>query len=295
MKSNIKTLSELIAPHFYHSFNNRHTYIIDVGGRGSTKTSKNGLKIALDMINDSNYNVVAIRRNKNTIRDSLFAEIKLALSRLGMVEDVDYECTVSPLRLQMKKNDNFMIFAGGDDFNKIKGCIGNVKRKDNQQPKIKCVWISEFNEFKSPDEIDQIVATFSRGKKSYFYVLLESNVNKNKFHWTNLYIEKMKQSDDCFVQFSNYLTVPREFIGEKFIKIAEMLKKNDPERYENIYLGRAIGMEGSIYNSSLIELIDDLDANYRNRRQDSVFCCHLTRQSFFSSEDSVGTKDQIYC
>ena len=213
-------LSDLIAPHFHKTFNSKATNQVDVGGRGSTKTSKNALKIGLSIVNENNCNVIAIRKHKNTLRDSLFAEIKLALLRLGLVEGSDYEATVSPLRIRIFKNDNCVWFGGMDNYEKLKGMIGNVKRKDKQQPQIKIVWMSEITEFREVDEITQCVATFSRGEKDYFCVLYEYNPPKNKFHFINRWLETMKKDPDCLITHSNYTTVPKKWLGKKFIKIA---------------------------------------------------------------------------
>jgi phage terminase large subunit len=252
-------LSEQIAPHFHKTFHSKITHQIDIGGRGSTKTSKNALKIAYSMVYEQNCNCIAIRRNKTTLRDSAYAEIKLALTRLGLIENVDYICTVSPLQIKILKNDNSCFFGGLDSYEKLKGMIGNVSRKDNQQLQMKYVWLIEITEFRSVDDITQVVATFSRGIKDYFCVLYEFNPPKNKFHFINRWLEVMEKDNDCVITKTDYRTVPAEWLGTKFIKIAEQLKSNDPERYNHIYLGHVTGIEGNIYNFDLIKTIDDFE------------------------------------
>lgn len=251
-------LSELIAPHFHETFSSNKVHQIDSGGRGSTKTSKNCLKVAWRLINDSNCNVVAIRKNKNTLRDSLYAEIKLALSRLGFVENVHYEALVSPMRIRLFKNDNTVFFGGMDNYEKLKGMIGNSKRKDGQQAKIKILYFSEITEFKGEEEINQTVATFSRGNKEYFFVLYEYNPPKNKYHWVNKWTEEMAKDENNLVKHTDYTTVPKDWLGKIFIDEAKRLEQNDFEQYRHVYLGEVIGLEGLIYNWDLFQHIDSL-------------------------------------
>ena len=77
------------------------------------------------------------------------------------------------------------------------------------------------------------------------------NSMKNRYHWVNLWADKMAQRDDVLVHHSDYRTVPPKWLGQKFIDEAERLKKYDEKRYKWIYLGEVIGIEGLIYNPDL--------------------------------------------
>lgn len=249
-------LKNIIAPHFYGTFNSKRPHQIYKGGRGSTKTSMIALKICEFNLEFSNCNAIIIRRYQNTIRNSVFKEIKRALKRLGLIEDVDYKATVSPFQIHLFQTNNNIYFAGGDDYEKVKGFI------DEDAP-IKMVWFEELTEFDEPDQIDQIVATFTRGNDDWFCTMYSYNPPKNKFHWVNLWAEQMAQRDDVIVNHSDYRTVPAKWLGPVFIDEAERLKKYDEKRYEWIYLGKVIGIEGLIYNPDLfiIEPADYLEKN----------------------------------
>lgn len=242
-------IKELIAPHFWNTFNSKKTHQIDKGGRGSTKTSKNSLKITFHCLDEDKCSAVVIRRYQNTLRNSVYKEIKRALSRYELEENVDYEATKSPIEIHLN-NGNNIYFAGGDDYEKIKGMI------DEKTP-IKIIWFEELTEFESADDIDQIIATFTRGNDDWFIVLYSYNPPKNKYHWVNQWVEKMKLREDCIVTQTDYRSVPPEWLGKIFIDQAEMMKKNDEKRYNWIYLGEVIGIEGSIYNPDLLEYVDE--------------------------------------
>lgn len=242
-------IRDIIAPHFWNTFNSKKPHQIYAGGRASTKTSQLAIKIDEFNLEYTECNAIIIKRYQNTIRNSVFKEIKRALKRLGLQEDVDYKATVSPFQIHIFQTGNNIYFAGGDDYEKVKGFI------DEDAP-IKLVWFEELTEFDEPDQIDQIVATFSRGNDDWFCVLYSYNPPKNRFHWVNVWADKMKLRDDVLYSHTDYRTVPKEWLGKKFIEEAERLKKYDEKRYRWIYLGEVIGIEGLIYNPDLFKIKD---------------------------------------
>ena len=256
MNNEVVDIKNIIAPHFYNTFNSKKPHQIYKGGRGSTKTSMLSLKISEFNIEYTNCNAIIIKGYQNTIRNSVYKEIKRALKRLGLYEFVDYKATVSPFQIHINQTGNDIYFAGGDDYEKVKGFI------DENAP-IKMVWFEELTEFDEPDQIDQIIATFSRGNDDWFITAYSYNPPKNRFHWVNVWVDKMAKRDDVIVHHSDYRTVPKEWLGSKFIEEAERLKKYDEKRYRWIYLGEVIGIEGLIYNPDLFitEKQDYIEAN----------------------------------
>ena len=237
-------LKEIIAPHFWNTFNSKKPHQIYAGGRASTKTSQIAIKIDEFNLEYTECNAIIIKRYQNTIRNSVFKEIKRALKRLGLQEDIDYKATVSPFQIHIYQTGNNIYFAGGDDYEKVKGFI------DEDAP-IKMVWFEELTEFDEPDQIDQIIATFSRGNDDFFITMYSYNPPKNRFHWVNIWADKMKLRDDVLFSHTDYRTVPEKWLGKKFIEEAERLKQYDEKRYRWIYLGEVIGIEGLIYNPDL--------------------------------------------
>jgi PBSX family phage terminase large subunit len=173
-------IKDIIAPHFYNVFNSKKADQIYKGGRGSTKTSMISIKIDEFNLEYTNCNAIIIKRYQNTIRNSVFKEIKRALKRLGLKEEIDYKATVSPFQIHLFQTNNNIYFAGGDDYEKVKGFI------DEDAP-IKIVWFEELTEFDNQDQIDQIKATFSRGNDDWFITLYSYNPPKNRFHWVNIW------------------------------------------------------------------------------------------------------------
>ena len=68
-------LKSLVAPTFWKTFKSKKPRQIDKGGRGSTKTSKNSLKVNYHCINEEKCSAVILRNHQNTLRDSVYKEI----------------------------------------------------------------------------------------------------------------------------------------------------------------------------------------------------------------------------
>lgn len=237
------SLKSLIAPHFWNIFNRLKVHNVIYGGRGSTKTSMIALNIVFSCITDDNCSCVILRRYQNLLRNSVYKEIKKACKRLGLIEKLDYKASVSPMQITFD-NGNVIYFAGGDDYEAVKGMTDEHKA-------IKKVWFEELTGWDSPDEIDQIIATFTRGNNTYFNAFYSYNPPKNLYHWVNVWKKEKEARDDYLFHESDYRTVPKEWLGDIFINEAERLKIYDPKRYEWIYLGKVIGIEGLIYNPDL--------------------------------------------
>ena len=213
-------LSNQIAPSFIHTFKSHKTHQIYKGGRGSTKTSMISLKIVYNCLKEDNCSVVILRKHQNQLRKSVYKEIKRACTRMGLVENIHYVSTVSPMEIKFLQNGNTIYFAGGDDFETVKGTIDENKL-------IKIVWFEELTGWDNSEDIDQIVATFTRGNNDWFMALYSYNPPRNKFAWINKWCDSMKLRDNYLVSETDYRTVPEEWLGKMFINEAERMKKFD--------------------------------------------------------------------
>ena len=108
-------LKEVVAPIFWSTFKSKKPRQIDLGGRGSTKTSKNSLKINYHCIKEKKCSEVVLRNYQNTLRNSVYKEIKRAMNRLNLVEGIHYKASLSPLKIELW-NGNNIYFAGADVY-----------------------------------------------------------------------------------------------------------------------------------------------------------------------------------
>ena len=242
-------IKDIIAPHFWNTFNSKKTNQIYKGGRSSTKSSMISIKIVYNCLNNNNCSAVVLRKHQNQLRKSVYKEIKRACKRLGLKEDIDYEAGLSPMEIRFN-NGNTIYFAGGDDYENVKGTIDEDKL-------IKIVWFEELTGWDNSEDIEQIKTTFTRGNDDWFIAFYSFNPPKNKFDWVNEWVEGKVKSDNYLVHQSDYRTVPEKWLGQIAIQEAEELRQNDEKRYRWIYLGEVIGLEGLIYNPELVEYVPE--------------------------------------
>ena len=242
-------IKDIIAPHFWNTFNSKKTNQIYKGGRSSTKSSMISIKIVYNCLNNDNCSAVVLRKHQNQLRKSVYKEIKRACKRLGLKENVDYEAGLSPMEIRFN-NGNTIYFAGGDDYENVKGTIDEDKL-------IKIVWFEELTGWDNSEDIEQIKTTFTRGNDDWFIAFYSFNPPKNKFDWVNEWVESKTKSNNYLVHQSDYRTVPEKWLGQIAIQEAEELRQNDEKRYRWIYLGEVIGLEGLIYNPELVEYVPE--------------------------------------
>ena len=242
-------LSSQIAPAFKTTFKSHKMHQIYAGGRNSTKTSMISLKIVYNCIKENDCSAVVLRKHQVDLRKSVYKEIKRACKRLGLIENVHYKAKLAPMEITFLQNGNTIYFAGGDDYEAVKGTIDENKL-------IKIVWFEELTGWSNSEDIDQIIATFTRGNNDWFMALYSYNPPKNKYHWVNKWAVEKQKMDNVLYSLSDYRTVPVEWIGTIAIEEAERIKKYDNKRYRWMYLGEVIGLEGMIYNPEQFEFVE---------------------------------------
>ncbi len=250
MSEEIKVnLSERIAPSFFEVHKdiklNGHTHYIEKGGRGSTKSSFISEEIVLGIMKDPLANAVALRKVKETLRDSVFEQLTWAIEILNAEED--WDIPKSKLELTYLPTGQKIKFRGADKPKKIK----SIKFS---QGYCKYIWYEELDEFTGPEEIRLINQSLMRGGPE-FKVFYSFNPPQSIKSWVNE--DVLIDRQDRLVHHSSYLTVPREWLGEQFLIEAEHLKKINEKAYEHEYLGEANGTGGEIFQNVKLRVITD--------------------------------------
>lgn len=99
---------------FWHC---RKRYRVCKGSRGSKKSKTAAINRIVRIVNYPAANILCVRRYSNTLRDSMFADCKWAISKLGL--DAYFNCTVSPMEITYKPTGQKILFRGLDDGLKI--------------------------------------------------------------------------------------------------------------------------------------------------------------------------------
>jgi len=238
------SLTKCIGPAYYDMFwdieENKHLHYLMKGGRGSLKSSFAYIYTIFSMTRDAmegkTTHCVALRKVKDTIKDSVFENLLWAIDILGLSRFWSF--TKNPMKIWFKNNTIlFRGCANQRDYEKIK----SIKFKKGY---CKYALFEELTEFSGMDEILSILQSLFRGTNEAiaFYMY---NPPASRNNWVNK--EAKIKKVDRFVHHSTYLEAPPEWLGEIFIKEAESLKIQNPRKYNHMYMGEEIGEGLEIY------------------------------------------------
>lgn len=229
-------ISDLLTPKFYPLYlawkSNKYTRLVCKGGRGSAKSTNIALILVVDLMQYP-VNTICFRKVGETLRKSVYEQIKWAIKFLGVEEYFEYK--LSPLEIIYKERGNKFIFMGVDDPQKSKSI------KEAQFP-VARYWFEELAEFKNEDEVETVLNSIFRGKleKGLIYKgFFSYNPPKMKHNWVNKKYNYSFIENNVFVHHSTYLDNP--YISYEFIKEAEAVKKKNETKYRHVYMGEPIG------------------------------------------------------
>ena len=229
-------ISDLLTPRFYPLYSawksNKYTRLVCKGGRGSAKSTNIALILVVDLMQYP-INTICFRKVGETLRKSVYEQIKWAIKFLGVEEYFEYK--LSPLEIIYKERGNKFIFMGVDDPQKSKSI------KEAQFP-VARYWFEELAEFKNEDEVETVLNSIFRGKlengliyKGFF----SYNPPKMKHNWVNKKYNYSFIENNVYVHHSTYLENPH--ISEEFLNEAEAVKAKDETKYRLVYMGEPIG------------------------------------------------------
>ena len=225
------------------------------GGRGSTKSSFISEKIIELLENNERMCAVVLRKVKDTLKDSVFAQLSWAIDTLSEtyphIKD-DYKLTKSPLEITKISTGQKIYFRGADDYGKIKSL------KPPKDMYIGITWYEEFDQFAGMNEVRKINQSLIRGGDDFiqFYTY---NTPASSLHFVN--VEKLVPKPTRTVHLSDYRNVPKEWLGQAFIEEAEFIKSVNERIYNNEYLGLMTGVGGNVFENIELREITDEEIN----------------------------------
>ena len=225
------------------------------GGRGSTKSSFISEKIIELLENNPRMCAVVLRKVKDTLKDSVFAQLEWAIDTLSEtypnLKD-HYKLTKSPLEITNTKTGQVIYFRGADDYGKIKSL------KTPKDMYVGITWYEEFDQFAGMMEVRKINQSLIRGGND-FIQFYSYNTPASSQHFVN--IEKIVPKDSRIVHLSDYRTVPKKWLGQAFIDEANFLKEVNDKLYRNEYLGEMTGVGGNVFENVELREITDEEIN----------------------------------
>lgn len=242
--------ARLIAPSFlclYHEIISSEKYneFLVKGGRGSTKSSFIGLVIIELIEKYPNMHALAMRKIGNTMRDSIYSQIAWAINELDLNDE--YDLKVSPLEITKISTGQKIYFRGADKPEKIK----SIKPQFGY---IGILWFEECDQFNGEDAVRNIEQSAKRGGDKTF-TFKSYNPPQTTLAWVNKY--SIKPKENLYVHESDYLTVPKHWLGSDWLSEAEILKELNPKKYEHEYLGVANGTGINVFDNVTLRAMTD--------------------------------------
>lgn len=291
--ANVK-LSELVAPVFWPVWQAvkkaRYTHFWLKGGRSSTKSSAISVFIVLLVMLDPQANAICFRKVKETLRDSVFEQIKWAIDKLGL--GVYFKCSVSPMEMTYLPTGQKILFRGVDDPLKIKSL-------KTARGYFKVAWFEELSEFAGMEEVNNVILSVMRGGGGKPFIYFYSyNPPPQASNWVNAQANTPRA--DRLVISSSYLDVPKEWLGDAFLREAKHQKQANELLYRHIYLGEITGTGGAIFpNACSRNMTDEEVAQFDNLRQgldwgyvNDPFC--FVKLHYDATRRDVYIFDEIY-
>ena len=243
----------MICPHFDRVLFSHCLNKVLKGGRGSTKSSVISIQLVMDFLQDSQANVLIMRKVANTIELSVYEQIKWAIYMLHV--DSLFEFKKSPYRIVDKRNGTAFYFSGVDDPQKLKSMI-------IAHGYVRYLWFEELAEFDSWQEVDMVRASFTRKQLppgAHVVTYYSYNPPKNPYEWINEWVTQREGMSNWYVDHSTYedVTLPN-ILSQDYIDEINTVKQNNYDYYRWMYLGEVIGLGTNIYNMENFQAIDKL-------------------------------------
>lgn len=243
----------MICPHFDRVLFSHCLNKVLKGGRGSTKSSVISIQLVMDFLQDSQANVLIMRKVANTIELSVYEQIKWAIYMLHV--DSLFEFKKSPYRIVDKRNGTAFYFSGVDDPQKLKSMI-------IAHGYVRYLWFEELAEFDSWQEVDMVRVSFTRKQLppgAHVVTYYSYNPPKNPYEWINEWVTQREGMSNWYVDHSTYedVTLPN-ILSQDYIDEINTVKQNNYDYYRWMYLGEVIGLGTNIYNMDNFQAIDKL-------------------------------------
>ena len=217
--------------------------LLEVGGRGSGKSSFLAIEFVLQLLKHPQVSGAVLRKVGNTLRTSVFAQIKWAAEVLGV--SPFFRFSLSPMEAEFLPTGQRILFLGMDDDGKLK----SVKPAKGY---IGLVWFEELDQF-AEEEVRSAQLSLLRGG-DWSLTLKSFNPPGDPNHWANRYARE--EQEGKVRHRSTYKDLPPELLGQRFLRDAEHLAKVNPVAYRQVYLGECVGDGERVFPNVVLEPLD---------------------------------------
>ena len=239
------SLQETVGKNYADFWNTKKRYRVCKGSRGSKKSKTTALNMIHRIVEYPLANGLCVRRYSNTLRDSVYSDLKWAIHKLGL--DAYFECTVSPMQIVYKPTGQKILFRGLDDGLKITSISVDYG--------VLCfVWIEEAYELTNEDDFNKLDMSI-RGEVPPGY-FKQITLTFNPWSATSWLKKRFFDvvDDDIFTKTTTWKC--NEWLDEADRSIFLKMQVNNPRRYRIEGDGEWGIAEGLIYEKVRFENFD---------------------------------------
>ncbi len=238
------SLQETVGRHYADFWNTRKRYRACKGSRGSKKSKTAALNMIHRLFEYPESNGLCVRRYSNTLRDSVYSDLKWAIRRLGL--DNYFDCTVSPMQITRRDTGQKILFRGLDDGLKITSI--------SVDKGVLCwVWIEEAFEIREDDFNKVDLSIRGEVPEGYFKQITLTFNPWNATSWLKARFFDAPD-DDTFIKTTTWQC--NEWLDEADRNIFLKMQKQNPSRYRIEGEGEWGIAEGLIYTNVVCEEFD---------------------------------------
>lgn len=244
----IISLQKVIGKGYADFWNTKKRYRVCKGSRGSKKSKTTALNMIERLYEYPESNGLCVRRFSNTLRDSVFSDLKWAIHRLGL--DSYFDCTVSPMQITRRSTGQKILFRGLDDGLKITSISVD-------KGYLCFVWIEEAYEIFDESDFNKLDMSI-RGEvpEGYFKQI---TLTFNPWSATSWLKKRFfdNPDDNTFVKTTTWQC--NEWLDEADRKIFLDMKEKNPRRYRIEGNGDWGIAEGLIYENVVFDEVFDVE------------------------------------
>lgn len=200
---------------------NESRLLVLYGGSGSGKSVFAAHKICHRLVTEKGHTFLVLRKVAETVKESVFAEIKEMLSIMGIYHEFKINETEKTFLHRGTKNR--IICKGLDEPEKIKSIKG-----------ITGMWIEEATEF-TEDDLAQLDLRIRGEKPNYVQYIFSFNPISEDNHVVKRFVLNKDKEVDCTVIHTTH--EDNYFLSEKDRERLRLLKDKNPLYYDIYCLG----------------------------------------------------------
>lgn len=231
-------VSELIGNGYNDFWNCKKRYRVCKGSRASKKSKTTALNMIVRLIQYPLSNLLVVRRNFNSLKDSCYSDLRWAMDKIGVSEF--FKCTNNPLEITYTPTGQKILFRGLDDGLKITSI---------SVPKgvLNFVWIEEAYEITKEEDFNKLDMSIRGEVPDGYFKQITLTFNP----WSAQSWLKARffdyESENIFTKTTTYQC--NEWLDESDLSIFEEMKLHNPRRYNIEGLGNWGIAEGLIYEN----------------------------------------------